>query len=71
MRLTTDDTYWSVVVEGVSCAKNIRGVHKRGANRQITIAQEDFHITALLIKGFHPTDGSEGSKCWWGAWVPP
>eukprot|EP00969_Alexandrium_andersonii_P295547 13064311-Alexandrium_andersonii.AAC.1 len=50
MRLTSHDTYWSVVVEGVSCANNIRGSYKRGANRQITIPEQDFHITALLIK---------------------
>eukprot|EP00969_Alexandrium_andersonii_P093067 4108406-Alexandrium_andersonii.AAC.1 len=70
MRLTSHNTYWSVVVEGVSCAKNIKARYKRGANNQITIAEENFHITALLIKGFHPTEGSEESKYWWGAWVP-
>eukprot|EP00975_Prorocentrum_lima_P015639 3315263-Prorocentrum_lima.AAC.1 len=55
-RLTEDVTYWSVVVEGVSCAKQVGRRFKRERNTQITIPEEHFHITAVLIKGFHPSE---------------
>eukprot|EP00969_Alexandrium_andersonii_P145340 6428290-Alexandrium_andersonii.AAC.1 len=72
IRLMSHNTYWCVVIEAVSCANCVRSNHKRpgGKNRQLTIPQEDFHITAILIKGFHPVEGSEESKYWWGTWIP-
>eukprot|EP00969_Alexandrium_andersonii_P054232 2387441-Alexandrium_andersonii.AAC.1 len=70
MRLTSHSTYWSVVIEGISCAKKVRNFHKKPKNTQVTIAQEDFHITAILIKGFHPTEEAKDWAGPWGAWVP-
>eukprot|EP00969_Alexandrium_andersonii_P208020 9188153-Alexandrium_andersonii.AAC.1 len=34
MRLTSDDTYWRVRIEGVSCANCVNNFYKRGNNTQ-------------------------------------
>eukprot|EP00969_Alexandrium_andersonii_P324822 14352888-Alexandrium_andersonii.AAC.1 len=52
-----------------SCAARVNNFRKRGSNTQVTIPEDDFHIAAILVKGFHPTkrDGENES---WGAWIP-
>ena len=50
MRLTSHHTYWSVVVEGVSCAKNIRGIYKRGAGTVQLVPVSDVFVMKQSIK---------------------
>eukprot|EP00969_Alexandrium_andersonii_P004630 199104-Alexandrium_andersonii.AAC.1 len=66
MRLTSHDTYWRVCVEGVSCAARVNNFHKRGSDTQVTIPEDDFHITAILIKGFHPNKRDDENESWGG-----
>eukprot|EP00969_Alexandrium_andersonii_P357586 15449151-Alexandrium_andersonii.AAC.1 len=60
VRLTSSDVHWRVIVEAVSTAEHVSRYRRRTSNAQIVIGEEHFHITALRIEGFHPTQDTEG-----------